>query len=91
MRRYGFTLAISPGRVPGFSRLCSLVSGAVDGGGVNKLTPGNTVGEVEEFLHTGPPLLVDLGVVGAWWKLDQGLGSDEGIVTGLRVLRKEHA
>ena len=50
------------------------------------LTPGTAVGEVEEFLHTGPPLLVDLGVVGAWWKLDQGLGSDEGIVTGLRVL-----
>ena len=56
MRRHGFAWAISPGRVPGFSRLCSLGSGAVDGGGVNGLAPGTAVGEVEEFLHTGPPL-----------------------------------
>ena len=83
--------AIFPGRVPGFSRLCSLGSGAVDGGGVNGLTPGTAVGEVEEFLHTGPPLLVDLGVVGAGWKLDQSLGGDEGVVTGLRVVREESA
>ena len=55
------------------------------------LTPGTAVGEVEEFLHTGPPLLVDLGVISAWWKLDQSLGGDEGVVTGLRILRKESA
>ena len=58
---------------------------------MNGLTPGTTVGEVEEFLHMGPPLLVDLGDVGARWRLDQGLGGDEGVVTGLRVLRKESA
>ena len=58
---------------------------------MNGLTPGTTVGEVEEFLHTGPPLLVDLWVVGARWKLDQSLGGNEGVVTGLRVLREESA
>ena len=58
---------------------------------MNGLTPGTVVGEVEEFLHTGPPLLVDLVVVGAGWKLDQSLGGDEGVVMGLRVLRKESA
>ena len=91
MRRHGFAWAISPGRVLGFSRLCSLGFGAVDSGGVNGLTPGTAVGEVEDFLHTVPPLQVDLGVVGAGWKLDQSLGGDEGVVTGLRVLRKESA
>ena len=74
-----------------FSRLCSLGSGAVDGRGVNGLAPGTAVGEVEEFLRTGPPLLTDLGVVGAGWKLDQSLGGDEGVVTSLRVVREEGA
>ena len=91
LRRHGFAWAISPGRVPGFSRLYTLGSGTVDGGGMSGLTPGTAVGEVEELLHTGPPLLVDLGVVGAGWELDQSLGGDEGVVTGLRVLRKESA
>ena len=91
MRRHGFTWAISLGRVAGFSRLYSLGSGAVDGGGVNGLAPGTAVSEVEEFLHTGPALLVDLAVVGASLKLDQSLGGDEGVVTGLRVVREEGA
>ena len=89
MRRHGFTWAISPRRLPGFSRLCSLGSGVVDGGGVNGLASGTAVGEVEEFLHTDPPLLVDLGVVGARRKLNQGLGSDEVVVTSLRVCGEE--
>ena len=55
------------------------------------LTPRTAVGEVEEFLDVGPPLLVDLGVVGARWKLDQGLGGDEGVVTRLHVRQEERA
>ena len=45
--------------------------------GLSGLAPGTAVGKAEEFLHTGPTLLVDLGVVGAGWKLDQSLGGDE--------------
>ena len=83
--------ALSRGRVPGFLRLSSLGSGAVDGGGANGLTPRTAVGEVKEFLHMGSPFLVDLGVVGVGQKLDQSLGGDEGVVTGLRVVREESA
>ena len=38
-----------------------------------------------------PPLLVDLGVVGARRKMHQVLGSDEGVVTSLRVCGEERA
>ena len=38
-----------------------------------------------------PPLLVNLGVVGAQRKLHQGLGSDEGVVTSLLVRGEERA
>ena len=65
--------ALAPGMILGFTRLSSLGSGTIDGGSVSGLTPGTAIGEVEEPLHTDPPLLVDLGVVGAWRKLHQGL------------------
>ena len=91
MWRHGYTWAVASGRVPEFTRLRSLGSGAVDSGGVSGLTPRTAIDEVEEFLHAGPPLLVDLGVVGAQWKLDQGLGGDEGIVKSVRVRREERA
>ena len=55
------------------------------------LAPGTVVGNVEEPLHADLPLLVDLGVVGARRKLHQGLGSDEGVVTSLRVCGEDSA
>ena len=84
-RRYRLAWALAPGMIPGFTRLSPLCSGTVDGGSVSGLAPGTAVGEVEEPLHADPPLLVDLGVVGARGKLHQGLGSHEGVVTSFCV------
>ena len=70
--------------IPGLTCFSTLSFGTVDGGSVSGFTPGPAVGEVEEPRHTGPPLLVDLGVVGAQRELHQGLGIDEGVVTSLR-------
>ena len=63
--RYRLALALAPGMIPGFTHLRPFCSGTVDGGSVSGLAPGTAIGEVEEPLHAGPPLLVDLGIASA--------------------------
>ena len=81
--------AFTPGENPGLPRSIPLDIRAVDGGSVSRLVPGASVGEVEKALDTGPPLLVDLGVVGARGELHQSLGGDEGVVASLCVREEE--
>ena len=67
------------------ARLLSYCFRTVDGGGSSHIGPETTVGEFEERLHTGPPFMVDLGIVVLWWKLHQDLGREKSAVASLGV------